>query len=84
MVSMGLFLLKHLPFKWVDNLMVMLSKFVYGDVTKYGLSRPKEGPFFLKVAFGKYPIIDVGTFQKIQSGQIQVLFANPIILFVFC
>uniref|UniRef100_A0A803MWS4 Flavin-containing monooxygenase n=1 Tax=Chenopodium quinoa TaxID=63459 RepID=A0A803MWS4_CHEQI len=73
MVSMGLVLLKHLPLKWVDNLLVLVSKIVYGDVTKYGLTRPQEGPFYLKVAFGKYPIIDQGSLQKIKSGEIQIL-----------
>ncbi|KMT05820.1 hypothetical protein BVRB_7g165940 [Beta vulgaris subsp. vulgaris] len=72
-VSLGLYLLKHLPLYFVDNLMVMLSKLVYGDVTKYGLTRPHEGPFYLKVAFGKYPVIDVGTYSKIKTGEIQVL-----------
>ncbi|XP_074312218.1 putative indole-3-pyruvate monooxygenase YUCCA10 [Silene latifolia] len=73
MVWMGLFLLNHLPYKMVDKLMVMLSKIVYGDVTKYGFNRPTQGPFYLKVAHGKYPVIDVGTLRKIQSGDIQVL-----------
>lgn len=73
MVNMGFFLLKHFPSSWVDKLLVILSKLVYGDLTKYGLSRPREGPFFLKVAFGKYPIIDVGTYQKIKTGEIQIL-----------
>ncbi|XP_021730910.1 probable indole-3-pyruvate monooxygenase YUCCA10 [Chenopodium quinoa] len=73
MVNMGLVLLKHLPLKWVDNFLVLISKIVYGDVTKYGLTRPQEGPFYLKVAFGKYPIIDQGSFQKIKSGEIQIL-----------
>ncbi|KAL9235804.1 hypothetical protein vseg_010539 [Gypsophila vaccaria] len=74
MVGVGLFLLKHkVAYKIVDKLMVILSKVVYGDITKYGLSRPSKGPFYLKVAHGKYPLFDVGTFQKIRSREIQVL-----------
>ncbi|KAJ8430062.1 hypothetical protein Cgig2_020982 [Carnegiea gigantea] len=70
-VSIGLFLLKYLPLNMADLLMVLLSKITYGEISKYGLTRPHDGPFYLKVAFGKYPIIDVGTFQKIKFGEIQ-------------
>lgn len=52
--------------------MVLLSKIKYGDLSKYGINRPQEGPFALKVKNGKYPIIDVGTCKKIKSGEIQV------------
>lgn len=70
---LGLILLKHLPCNIVDSLMVMLSKLVYGDLAKYGIKRPSEGPFFMKVKYGKYPVIDVGTYEKIKSGEIEVL-----------
>ncbi|KAL8054889.1 hypothetical protein ABFX02_04G022000 [Erythranthe guttata] len=73
MVYAGLVLLKYLPFKWVDSFVTMMSKIVYGDLSKYGVHRPKEGPFALKVKYGKYPIIDLGTFHNIKSGKIQVL-----------
>ncbi|KAF8387932.1 hypothetical protein HHK36_026594 [Tetracentron sinense] len=73
MVNLGLILLRYLPFNMVDSFMVMLSKLVYGDMTKHGINRPQEGPFYLKVKYGKYPIIDVGTSKKIKSGEIQVL-----------
>ncbi|KAM5547186.1 hypothetical protein ABKV19_001607 [Rosa sericea] len=53
--------------------MVLLSKLVYGDLTKYGIARPKEGPFFMNIKYDKYPAIDVGTCNKIKSGEIQVL-----------
>lgn len=45
---------------------------MYGDLTKYGLHRPKEGPILIKVRDGKYPVINVGTVKKIKSGEIQV------------
>ncbi|XWS76492.1 hypothetical protein CRYUN_Cryun01aG0181100 [Craigia yunnanensis] len=73
MVYLGLILLKYIPVNMVDSLMVMLSKLVYGDLTKYGIIRPQEGPFFMKVAYGKYPVFDVGTCNKIKSREIQVL-----------
>lgn len=52
MLYLGLVMLKYFPPKMVDSLMVMLSKLVFGDLSKYGISRPKETPFFLKVAYG--------------------------------
>ncbi|KAK3193972.1 hypothetical protein Dsin_025282 [Dipteronia sinensis] len=72
-VYIGLVMMKYFPAGMVDSLMVMLSKLVYGDLTKYGIVRPTEGPFFMKVAYGKYPIFDIGTCNKIKSGEIQVL-----------
>ena len=36
--------------------MVMLSKLVYGDLTKYGIRRPTKGPFYMKLQYGKYPV----------------------------
>lgn len=72
MVYMGLVMLKYLPYGVVDSIMVLLSKLVYGDMSKYGINRPKEGPFFMKVAYGKYPVFDIGTCKKIKSGEIQV------------
>lgn len=73
MVNLGLALLKYIPYNMVDSLMVILSKLVYGDLNKYGITRPEEGPFFLKVKYGKYPVVNTGTFGKIKSGEIQVL-----------
>ncbi|KAJ8623132.1 hypothetical protein MRB53_031661 [Persea americana] len=73
MVSVGLQLLKLLPLHLVDSLLVMLSKFKYGNVAKYGITRPTEGPFYLKEKYGKYPVIEMGTMDKIKSGEIQVL-----------
>lgn len=72
MVYLGLVMLKYFSLGMVDSSMVLLSKLVYGDLRNYGMSRATEGPFFMKVAYGKYPIFDVGTFIKIKSGQIQV------------
>ncbi|KAE8727604.1 putative indole-3-pyruvate monooxygenase YUCCA10 [Hibiscus syriacus] len=73
MIYWGLILLKYIPVNMVDALLVMLSKLVYGDLTKYGIRRPEEGPLSMKDAYGKYPVLDLGTCQKIKSGEIQVL-----------
>ncbi|KAE9598267.1 hypothetical protein Lal_00004029 [Lupinus albus] len=73
MVNLGLFLLKYLSLSIVDSLMVMLSRIVYGNVTTYGIYRPNEGPFYMKVKYGKYPVIDIGTYTKIKSQELKVL-----------
>ncbi|KAI3678992.1 hypothetical protein L6452_38297 [Arctium lappa] len=71
--NLGLMSLAFMPLHLVDSFLVLVSKMTYGDLTKYGIQRPKEGPFFLKGRDGKYPVIDVGTVKKIKSGEIQVL-----------
>ncbi|KAI7756666.1 hypothetical protein M8C21_009648 [Ambrosia artemisiifolia] len=73
-VNLGLMLLKIIPLHLVDSFLVLVNKVIYGDLTSYGIQRPpKEGPFAGKVRNGKYPIIDMGTTEKIKSGEIQVL-----------
>nr|GEU65194.1 probable indole-3-pyruvate monooxygenase YUCCA10 [Tanacetum cinerariifolium] len=69
----GIILLRIIPLQLVDLLSVLVSKLLYGDITKYGLERPSEGPLIRRVRDGKYPVIDVGAFKKIKSGEIQVL-----------
>ncbi|OIT37379.1 PREDICTED: probable indole-3-pyruvate monooxygenase YUCCA10 [Nicotiana attenuata] len=76
MAYLGLvMLLKYsVPYKVVDLIMVILSKVKYGEISKYyGVKRPKEGPFASKLKYGKYPVVEVGTHEKIKSGEIQVL-----------
>ncbi|KAK7378930.1 hypothetical protein VNO80_04379 [Phaseolus coccineus] len=73
MMYYGSLLMKYLSPKVVENLLVIVSKIVYGDLSKYGLPFPSEGPFTSKRKYGKFPVIDVGTIKKIKSGEIQVL-----------
>ncbi|KAK1437254.1 hypothetical protein QVD17_03043 [Tagetes erecta] len=73
-INLGLVLLKlFMPLHLVDSLLVLMSKLMYGDLTKYGLHTPKEGPILIKVRNGKYPVVNLGTVKKIKSGEIQVL-----------
>lgn len=72
MVNLAVVLVKYIPLYAVDALQVMLSRLWYGDLTKYGIQRPTEGPFSMKLKYGKYPIINVGTCSKIKSGKVQV------------
>lgn len=74
-VYMGMSLLKYIPVRVVDTLVMMMTKarlFMHGDLSKYGLLRPKQGPFATKFFTGKTPIIDVGTVKEICEGKIQV------------
>ncbi|KAK9111526.1 hypothetical protein Scep_019045 [Stephania cephalantha] len=73
MVYLGMNLLKFFSVSVVDKLIATLESYWYGDLTKYGLPRPKLGPFFVKARTGKSPVVDVGTVAKIKSGDIQVL-----------
>ncbi|XP_043711014.1 probable indole-3-pyruvate monooxygenase YUCCA10 [Telopea speciosissima] len=73
MVQFTLFLWKYLPLHWVDSLIVVLSMLWFGDMSKYGITRPNEGPYYMKDKYGKYPNIDAGAIKKIKAGEIQVL-----------
>ncbi|KAG6388614.1 hypothetical protein SASPL_150046 [Salvia splendens] len=73
MVRLGMTLLAYLPLYLVDNLVMIIGDLRHGRLTKYGIIKPKEGPFALKVSTGRSPVIDVGTIGKIKAGEIQVL-----------
>ncbi|KAL5982693.1 hypothetical protein ACLOJK_016769 [Asimina triloba] len=73
LVRLGMTLLRYSPCYVVDALIVMLRKFIYGDLSEYGIRSPTKGPFYLKASTGRSPVIDVGTVDKIKSAEIQVL-----------
>lgn len=72
MMYYGGVLLNYLSPSTVEKLVVIASRIVYGDLSKYGIPFPSEGPFTMKMKYGKFPVIDVGTVKKIKSGEIQV------------
>ncbi|MED6155264.1 hypothetical protein PIB30_003446 [Stylosanthes scabra] len=76
MMYYGGMLVKFLSFRTVEKVLVIVSRIVYGDLSKYGLPFPSEGPFTMKTKYGKFPIIDLGTVKKIKNGEIQVLSAE--------
>jgi hypothetical protein len=49
-----------------------------GDTSQFGLERPHLGPMELKSVSGKTPVLDVGTLEKIKSGDIKVIDINLI------
>ncbi|CAA3018130.1 probable indole-3-pyruvate monooxygenase YUCCA11 [Olea europaea subsp. europaea] len=71
-VQLGMVLLKIVPCYLVDNIILSLSKFKYGNLSDYGLQKPSKGPFYLKRVTGRSPVIDVGTVDKIKAQEIKV------------
>ncbi|KEH35394.1 putative indole-3-pyruvate monooxygenase [Medicago truncatula] len=72
MVYIGMSLLKYISIEKIDKLMVFMSKMVNGDMSKYGLVRPKDGPFAMKKKGGRTPTIDVGCVKQIKKGKVKV------------
>lgn len=72
MMHWAVVLVKYLPFNLVEKGTMLLSRLVFGDMSKYGIPTPPEGPFTMKIKYGKFPIVDVGTCRKIRSGEIRV------------
>ncbi|TVU48305.1 hypothetical protein EJB05_07938, partial [Eragrostis curvula] len=66
-------LLKWLPIKLVDRFLLLVAKMVLGDTEKYGLKRPKLGPLEIKNITGKSPVLDVGAWSLIKSGNIKIV-----------
>ncbi|KAJ0974069.1 hypothetical protein J5N97_016034 [Dioscorea zingiberensis] len=66
-------LMKWLPVRLVDKLLLMVAKLVIGDTEKYGLKRPQMGPLELKNKTGKTPVLDVGTLSLIKQGRIKIV-----------
>lgn len=71
MVHLAMVLLKVLPLSWVDSLTLIHSRWKFGDLSNYGIRRPKEGPFFIKATEGRSPVLDVGTVGKIKTGEMK-------------
>lgn len=65
-------LLKWLPLKLVDKLILLAANFTIGNTDQIGLHRPKTGPIELKNVTGKTPVLDVGALSQIKSGKIKV------------
>ncbi|XP_071690738.1 probable indole-3-pyruvate monooxygenase YUCCA4 [Rutidosis leptorrhynchoides] len=66
-------LLKWLPLRVVDKLILFMANLTFGKTDKLGLRRPKTGPLELKNATGKTPVLDTGALSLIKSGNIKVV-----------
>jgi hypothetical protein len=65
-------LLNRLPTWLGDWLGQQLQKVTVGDLSPYGLQKPPYPPSRQLRLFGKTPVIDVGTLERIKSGDIPV------------
>ncbi|KAM0914038.1 hypothetical protein ACQ4PT_011747 [Festuca glaucescens] len=72
LIRLGMKLVRHLPMKLVDDLLVMMANFIFGDLTRHGIIRPKKGPFIIKSETGRSAVIDVGAVGLIKEGNIKV------------
>ncbi|XP_030543161.1 indole-3-pyruvate monooxygenase YUCCA6 [Rhodamnia argentea] len=70
--GLSMWLLKWLPMRLVDRLLLLAARVMLGDTARLGLKRPKLGPLELKCLNGKTPVLDVGTLAKIKSGDVKV------------
>ncbi|XP_075508319.1 indole-3-pyruvate monooxygenase YUCCA6-like [Primulina tabacum] len=70
--GLSMWLLKWFPLHLVDWFLLVVSWLLLGDTSQFGLDRPRLGPLELKNLSGKTPVLDVGTLDKIKSGDIKV------------
>ncbi|KAL7159369.1 hypothetical protein ABFS83_01G022600 [Erythranthe nasuta] len=70
--GLSMWLLKWLPVRIVDRFLLVVSRVILGDTGRFGLDRPDIGPLQLKSLSGKTPVLDVGTLDKIKSGDIKI------------
>ncbi|RCV23929.1 hypothetical protein SETIT_5G044300v2 [Setaria italica] len=72
-LNLGVKLGFYLPIWMIDMLALFLCYLVFGDTSKHGIKRPAVGPFTMNRQTAALPVIDVGTYKKIKSGEIQVI-----------
>ncbi|XVF65004.1 hypothetical protein PTKIN_Ptkin09bG0211900 [Pterospermum kingtungense] len=71
--ELAMLMLKWLPLWLVDKTLLILARLILGNIEKHGLKRPSIGPLELKNTAGKTPVLDIGTLQKIRSGDIKIV-----------
>ncbi|KAG8052658.1 hypothetical protein GUJ93_ZPchr0001g31777 [Zizania palustris] len=71
--NVAMTLYRYLPVWVIDKLVLLMCFAVFGDTARYGLCRPAVGPLTMKLTTPAYPVVDVGTFAKIRSGEICVV-----------
>jgi len=66
-------LLSGLPTSWYDQISRFLLGIRVGDLSRYGIQRPVEGPRDQIERLGRVPLLDIGTLARIRSGEIRVV-----------
>lgn len=64
--------LNKFPNWFYDFVAGISQKLTVGDVSKYGLGKPKHSPTY-DCRLGKIPVIDLGTLDEIKAGNITIL-----------
>jgi cation diffusion facilitator CzcD-associated flavoprotein CzcO len=65
-------MLSKLPRKVADAIGVRAAEQYFGDLSRYGIHRPRLGPISQVVEKGRIPVIDVGTIDAIKSNKLSV------------
>jgi hypothetical protein len=65
--------LSRLPATLVDRITLAILDRVQGDLSKWGLHRPAEGPMTGLLKRGRVPLLDIGTVDLIRQGHIDVV-----------
>ncbi|XLT00725.1 hypothetical protein HN51_050076 [Arachis hypogaea] len=73
LIHQGMRMLKYLPVNIVKSVITFVANIKFGDLSQFGIRRPNKGPFYLKEAASRSPILDVGTIAKIKDGAIKVI-----------
>jgi indole-3-pyruvate monooxygenase len=66
-------LLSHLPLGLRDAIAMSTMRLVVGDLSRWGIVRPKTGPNRMIQESGRIPMLDVGTVAMMKQGKIRVL-----------
>lgn len=66
-------LLSHLPLALRDAIAMATVGLVVGDLSRWGILRPKMGPNRMIEETGRIPMLDIGTINMVKRGKIRVL-----------
>jgi NADPH-dependent glutamate synthase beta subunit-like oxidoreductase len=66
-------LLSFLPLAWRDALITAVLRLAVGDLSRWGIVRPRLGPHQTILQTGRIPLLDIGTIAKVKEGKIRVL-----------
>lgn len=65
--------LSRFPVWLADRLAAWTLRIAVGDLSKYGIHRPKKGPIRMVIEHGRVSMLDIGTLALIKSGGIGVV-----------
>lgn len=65
-------IMSRLPTRMADKINALLTRLLFGDITKLGLTRKPYGPFEEIKKDRTIPLLDIGTVKHIRQGHIKV------------